>query len=296
RCLTTVPRYSEAGVPGLVALGDLLAASRRIEAGEERDEDIEMLFAPGASLGGARPKCSVHDVHGQLSIAKFPKSEDDYSRERWEAITAELARRSGIDTAVTSLENVRGKPVMISRRFDRRGPPGAVQSRIPYASAMTMTQNSDGSPGSYLEILDAIVTHGSQPRKDRLELYRRIIFSVLVSNTDDHMRNHGFLRDGAAGWRLSPAFDINPTSQDDKMRVLTTHIDYDEGTCSMDLVLSVADEFDLSQKEAKSMAAEVARTVRTWRDVAWLFQAPEREITRIASAFEHEDLKTALRF
>lgn len=284
------------GVPGLIALEALLDATRRIETGEESDEDIELLFAPGASLGGARPKCSLHDVNGNLSIAKFPKPDDEYSKERWEAITAELARRAGIGMARTSMEIVRGKPVMLSQRYDRRIAPDGRQIRIPYMSAMTMTQNRDGEPGSYLEILDSIVENGSNPAHDRHELFRRILFTILVTNTDDHMRNHGFLRDGGAGWRLCPAFDINPNPDVGATRILTTRIDYDEATCSIDLALSVADEFGLSQKDAKAIAGEVARASSGWAEVARGYQAPEREITRMRSAFEHEDFRKSLGF
>lgn len=278
------------GVPGYVALQRLLTAARRIEAGEERDEDLDLIFAPGASLGGARPKCSVYDVKGKLSIAKFPKADDGYSKERWEEIAARLADRAGLTMAEHSLASIGGQPVYLSARFDRHG----AGARIPYMSAMTMTQNRDGVSGSYLEIVDAITRIGSQAAKDREELYRRLIFTVLVSNTDDHMRNHGFLWDGPAGWRLSPAFDINPTSQLEKPRILQTRIDFDDGTCDLDLVLSVASEFGLRAKRAREIVAEVAKATSTWREVAHQVGAPVREIDYLESAFEHDDLEKAL--
>ena len=278
------------GVPGYIALQRLLDAVGRFEAGEERDEDLDLIFAPGASLGGARPKCSVYDVQGKLSIAKFPKADDDYSKERWEEVAARLADRAGLTMADHSLANIGDQPVYLSARFDRR----AAGERIPYMSAMTMTQNRDGVSGSYLEIVDAITRTGSQATRDREELYRRLVFTVLVSNTDDHMRNHGFLWDGPTGWRLSPAFDINPTSQLEKPRVLQTRIDFDDGTCDIDLVLAVAPEFSLRTQHAREIVAEVARATATWREVAHQVGAPARELDYLESAFEHDDLEKAL--
>lgn len=280
----------QTGVPGYIALQGLLDAVGRFEAGEERDEDLDLIFAPGSSLGGARPKCSVHDVQDKLSIAKFPKADEDYSKERWEEIAARLADRAGLTMAEHSMASIEGQPVYLSARFDRR----STGARIPYMSAMTMTQNRDGVSGSYLEIVDAITRTGSQAVRDREELYRRLAFTVLVSNTDDHMRNHGFLWDGPAGWRLSPAFDINPTSQLEKPRVLQTRIDFDDGTCDIDLVLSVAPEFGLRAKRAREIVAEVAGATATWREVAHQVGSPARELDYLESAFEHEDLKRAL--
>ncbi|GAA6160179.1 HipA domain-containing protein [Ruegeria sp. HU-ET01832] len=279
------------GVPGHIALGDLLDVTRRIEAGEETDEDIQMIFAPGASLGGARPKCSVHDVNGHLSIAKFPKQDDEYSVERWEAIAATLARQAGINMASHSLENVNSVPVFLSHRYDRNED----GQRVPYTSAMSMTQHQDGDHGSYLEIVDAITTHGSNAREDRAELFRRLIFTILVSNVDDHLRNHGFLWDGQGGWHLSPAFDINPTSPLEKPRVLQTNIDFDEGTCDINLALSVAEEFGLSTKDARQITSEVGQAVSAWQVVAHQHNTPAREIEFLSGAFEHDDLEQARR-
>lgn len=277
------------GVPGHIALGDLLAITRRIEAGEETDEDIQMIFAPGASLGGARPKCSVHDVNGRLSITKFPKQDDEYSVERWEAIAATLAQQAGINMASHSLENINNVPVFLSHRYDR----DADGQRVPYTSAMSITQHQDGDHGSYLEIVDAISTHGSNAREDRVELFRRLVFTILVSNVDDHLRNHGFLWDGQGGWRLSPAFDINPTSPLEKARVLQTNINFDEGTCDISLALSVAEEFSLSNKDAKKIVSEVGGVISKWQAVAHQHNAPAREIEYLSGAFEHADLEQA---
>jgi len=279
----------EVGVPGTVALGKLLGASERILRGEESDEDLLLIFAPGSSLGGARPKASVIDQHGCLSIAKFPKETDEYSLERWEAIVLDLAAASGIRVAQHELHENDGRPIFLSRRFDRDG-----TERIPFLSAMSMTEHRDGERGSYLEMVDALTMYGANATVDRVELFKRIAFSILVSNTDDHLRNHGFLWLGQRGWTLSPAYDINPTPQDVKPRILATNIDFDDGACSVELLRSVAEEFTLKLDEADTMIREVADVTNTWRDAARRRGAREAEIQRMESAFVHGDLATAL--
>lgn len=183
-----------AGVPALIELGRLLQITERILRDEETDEDLQLIFAPGSSLGGARPKASVIDQHGHLSIAKFPKETDDYSMETWEEVALQLAEQAGIVTPLHELIDVAGKKVMLSRRFDRDG---AV--RIPFLSAMAMTGAKEGERGSYPEIVDALAEHGAQGKTDAHALYRRVAFNVLISNVDDHLRNHGFLWLGKAG-------------------------------------------------------------------------------------------------
>jgi len=279
----------EVGVPGTVALGKLLKASERILREEESDEDLLLIFAPGSSLGGARPKASVIDQHDRLSIAKFPKETDEYSIERWEAIALDLAEAAGIRTASHSLIENEGCPIFISQRFDREG-----SDRIPFLSAMSMTEHKDGDRGSYLEIVDALTQHGANATADRSELYKRIAFSILVSNTDDHLRNHGFLWLGQTGWTLSPAYDINPTPQDIKPRILSTNIDFDDGTCSVELLRSVAEEFSLKQKDADEIIRGIAKVTESWRSAARKRGAKEPEIKRMEGAFEHEDLRSAL--
>jgi serine/threonine-protein kinase HipA len=278
-----------AGVPALVELGRLLQSTERILRDEETDEDLQLIFAPGSSLGGARPKASVIDQHGRLSIAKFPKETDDYSMETWEEIALRLAARAGIATPRHALVEVAGKAVMLSQRFDREG-----ALRIPFLSAMAMTGSKDGERGSYPEIVDALAQHGAQAKADAQELYRRVAFNVLISNVDDHLRNHGFLWLGKAGWSLSPAYDLNPVPTDVKARVLTTNIDLDEGTCSVDLLEAAAEYFSLGLPAARAVIKEVAMATATWRDVAKEAGAKVAEIGRMASAFEHDDLKRAL--
>lgn len=276
------------GIPSTVALGDLLQAAQRIERGEETDEDLMLIFAPGSSLGGARPKASVYDRHGNLSIAKFPKERDEYSMERWEAIVMDMARDAGIEVAEHQLVQAAGHTVFMSRRFDRIHSDGEDDQRIPFMSAMAVTEHNDGDDTcSYLEILEAINERGSQPQRDRAELFRRIAFTILISNTDDHFRNHGFLWSGKKGWRLSPAYDLNPTPN--SPRILSTRIDYDDATASIGLLLSVA-EFFVSLKEAERIINECRGIVSQWKSYAYKRGAPDSEIKKIQSAFQHEEM------
>jgi serine/threonine-protein kinase HipA len=277
-----------AGVPSLIELGRLLQITERILRDEETDEDLQLIFAPGSSLGGARPKASVVDQHGHLAIAKFPKETDDYSIETWEEIALRLADRAGIATPDHELIEVANKPVLLSRRFDRRE-----KVRIPFLSAMSITGAADGERGSYPELVDALTRHGANAKADAAALYRRMVFNVLVSNVDDHLRNHGFLWLSKNGWSLSPAYDLNPTPTDVKARILTTNIDLDEGTCSIGLVESVADLFGIALPVARDIIREVGAAVADWRTVAAAVGARASEINRMASAFEHDDLKKA---
>lgn len=281
---------TDQGVPGLIELGRLLSVTERILRDEETDEDLQMIFAPGSSLGGARPKASVTDQHGRLAIAKFPKEDDDYSIELWESVALRLAEKAGIRTSEHELIRVAGKPVLLSRRFDR-----VDGARVPFLSAMSMMGLKDGEKGSYPELVDMLAEHGAQARQDARELYRRMVFNVLVSNVDDHLRNHGFLWSGGGGWTLSPAYDLNPTPTDVKARILTTNIDMDEGTCDLALTESVCGYFSLSLLDAREIIREVAAATRTWADCADAAGARPAEVRRVASAFEHADLERALR-
>ncbi|MCB9398553.1 MAG: HipA domain-containing protein [Acidobacteria bacterium] len=167
------------------------------------------------------------------------------------------------------------------------------ETRIPFLSAMSMLRAKDGEAHSYLEIGDALKQHGATPDADLAELWRRIVFSILVSNVDDHLRNHGFVYEREKGWRLSPAYDINPTPVDVKPRVLTTTIDLYDGSASLDLAISVARDFRLSSAQAKTIVQDVANGLSQWREVAPQFHLSKREVDRMASAFEHDDLKKA---
>lgn len=281
---------TDAGVPGLIELGRLLAVTERILRDEETDEDLQLIFAPGSSLGGARPKASVIDQHGNLAIAKFSKETDDYRIELWETVAMQLAKAAGIVVPVTELLQVADKPVLLSRRFDRDG-----AQRIPFLSALSMMGLKDGERGSYPELVDALTQFGARASDDAAELFRRMVLNILISNVDDHLRNHGFLWRDKAGWTLSPVYDLNPVPTDVKPRILTTNIDLDEATCDIDLALSVAGYFGLTAKEAKAIIAQVGVAVSTWRDVARRNGAKAAEIERMASAFEHDDLQRAQR-
>lgn len=282
--------YSARKIPPLLELPRLLSAADHVADDSEDDEDLRLLLAPGSSLGGARPKASVRDRDGQLTIAKFPNRSDETNVVGWEAVALSLARKSGIDAPEWRLETVADRPVLLLRRFDREG-----SVRLPYLSAMSMLGARDNETRSYLEFVDALRQHGAAPKQDMASLWRRIVFSVLISNTDDHLRNHGFLWTGGAGWRLAPAYDLNPVPLDVKPRVLSTAITLDDPTASLDLAFEVGEYFGLKTAEARQIAREVGRSVRAWRKEASKLGLAAAEIDRMASAFEHDDLAAAER-
>ncbi len=278
-----------ARIPPLVELPRLLSAAERVAEDSESDEDLRLLLAPGSSLGGARPKASVRDRDGHLAIAKFPHPRDEVNTVSWEATALTLAGRAGIPVPEWRMEEVSGRPVLILRRFDR-----AADRRIPFLSAMSMLDARDNEARSYLEFVDALRQCGARAGDDMRLLWRRIVFNILISNTDDHLRNHGFLYDGPDGWQLAPAYDLNPVPADVKPRVLATAIDIEDGTASLNLAMEVAGYFDLSPDEARAIARETGQAVAAWRDEAARAGLAPAEIDRMASAFEHEDLQAAL--
>jgi serine/threonine-protein kinase HipA len=272
------------GVPALIGLTRLLRSSERIECEEGDDEDLAALLKGGSSLGGARPKAHVIDDGDRPAIAKFPRSEsDEWDVIRWEAVASELARRAGIEVPAAHLIDVNGRAVLIVDRFDRQG-----ARRIPYVSAMTMLEAADRDRGSYLEIADAIETRSPAAGNDLTELWRRIAFSILISNTDDHLRNHGFLRRSTAGWSLSPAFDLNPNPETGP-RHLSTAIDFDETEARIETLLSVRREFRLGERDAFRVLKEVGEATATWRDVAASAGFDRPAIEAMSPAFEHEE-------
>jgi serine/threonine-protein kinase HipA len=276
-------------VPRSIDLSRLVAMAERLVLGEDAEDDLHTVLALGGCLGGARPKVSMIDRSGFLSIAKLPKPGDPYNVERWEAVALRLARMAGISVADHQLLDVGGRSVLLSRRFDRDG-----ASRIPFLSGLSLVGQKDGERGSYPELVDGLFRHGAHASRDAAELYRRMAFNVLISNVDDHLRNHGFLRLGSNGWELSPAFDFNPTPADLKDHILSTNIDLNAGPCNLDLVLSVAEFFDLSSAAARGIVKTVAEAARSWREVAVSLGAKAPEIRRMESAFEHERLTRAL--
>jgi serine/threonine-protein kinase HipA len=275
-------------VPPLVELPALLVASDRIAADEEDDDDLRLLLAPGSSLGGARPKASVRDHDNRLLIAKFPHPGDETNQPAWEAVALRLASSARINASVGRLETVAARSVLLLGRFDRVG-----TRRIPFLSTMSLLGASDNEPHSYLEIADALRQCSAAPREDLLELWRRIVFSILISNVDDHLRNHGLLWEGLAGWRLSPAYDLNPTPTDIRPRVLSLAVDDHDQTASLELAFQVAEYFGIADKTAHRIANEVGQAVASWRSEARRLGIRGTEIDRMASAFEHADLRQA---
>ncbi|MES1197356.1 MAG: type II toxin-antitoxin system HipA family toxin [Pseudomonadota bacterium] len=277
-------------VPPVIELKNLLSATDRIEKGKPRKTDIALVLAPGASLGGARPKATVRDRDARLWLAKFPWANDDWPVIQWEWALLLMAEKAGVAVPKFRVEPIGAKTVLMIARFDRR----ADQSRLPYMSAFTALDAKDHQEDrSYLELVDALRQLGDTPREDLNQLWRRMVFNLLVSNVDDHVRNHGFLR-GGDGWRLSPAFDMNPSPADVKGRIHVMAFNEDEHSSSLDVCMSVADYFALKKGEAAAIAAEVATVVATWRDVAKQCKLSKFDVERMESAFEHDDLRDAL--
>jgi serine/threonine-protein kinase HipA len=276
-------------IPPLLELPKLLSAAEHVMEETDTEEDLRLLFAPGSSLGGARPKASVREKDGHLAIAKFPRKDDEINTVVWEAVALALAHKAGIPVPAPRVETIANKPVLLLRRFDRDG-----KRRIPFLSAMSMLGAKDNETHSYLEIVDALRQHGAAPKADMEALWRRVVFNILISNTDDHLRNHGFLYEGSDGWRLSPAYDLNPVPTDIKPRILTTAINEDDGTASLALAMSVAKYFELDAANARETAKQVGKAVSKWRGEAARHGITKNEIDRMASAFEHEDMKEAL--
>lgn len=271
------------GIPPLLDLGLLVEASERIIARKELDRDIQDLVTPGSSLGGARPKASILDANGELLIAKFPSPHDDWDVVLWEYLSLKMAEQAGIPIPDARLKKVGGKNVLLLGRFDRQE-----GERIPFLSAMSMLGYNDGDHGSYLELVEILAEHGARTTEDQKGLWKRMVFNIMISNVDDHLRNHGFLYENTAGWRLSPLYDLEPTPEHKKARILHTRIDLYDGTASLDLAFSVAEEFGLSLKQARQAAKDVALATRNWRKDAARLGARKDEIESMESAFEHE--------
>jgi serine/threonine-protein kinase HipA len=265
-------------VPPLVELPRLLSATDHVLEDSETSADLRLL-----------PKASVLDRDGTLLIAKFPAKSDAYDVVRWEGVALALASRAGIEVPEWRLEAVLDRTVLLVRRFDREG-----EVRVPFLSAMSMLSASDRETRSYLEIAEALQQHGARTRADLHNLWRRIVFTILISNTDDHLRNHGFLYVGAQGWKLSPAYDLNPVPGHVNERLLSTAIGMDDDrSASLDLALEVAPDFGLKAADARQVVHEVAGVVAGWRKEAERLGLPASEIEGMESAFEHRDLEQA---
>ena len=245
-----------------------------------------MLIAPGGSLGGARPKASVLDEEGRLWIAKFPSRKDEDDVGAWEGVTHALAERAGVTTPSATMRQFASEHrCYLSRRFDRT-PSGA---RLHFASAMTLLERDDGDGAdegaSYLELAELLIRRGAQTGADLEQLWRRIVFSVCVSNTDDHLRNHGFMLD-REGWLLSPAYDVNPNPYG---RGLKLNISESDNAQDLELTLDVAPFFRLGTARAREIQGEVLAATRTWRDVASAFGLSRPAQDRMRAAFRIPD-------
>lgn len=267
-------------IPPLIDLPKLLSAAEHVAADTDTGEDLRLLLAPGSSLGGARPKASVRDRDGHLCIAKFPHKDDEINNVLWEAVALTLAEKAQIEVPKWRVETVLDRQVLVLRRFDRDK-----NARIPFLSAMSMLGAKDNETRSYLEIVDALRRYGAEPKEDMRALWRRIVFNIMIANTDDHLRNHAFLYNGPNGWRLSPAYDINPMPTDIKPRILSTAITEDDGTGDIELALQVAPYFGLNEKDSRSIIGEVKTATASWRKVAAKLGLSAREIDRMKSAF-----------
>lgn len=250
-------------VPPLISLPALLNAAMAIQANTESAEDLRLLLNEGSPLGGARPKSAAIDSEGSLLIAKFPKPDDDYSIPHGEILALELAAKAGINAAKGTLQMVGSLPVALIQRFDR-----VREERIPFLSAMSILGLQDGDNATYTDIAECIRMYSISPINDLHELWRRVVFGVMINNLDDHLRNHGFLYMGNNQWRLSPAYDLNPMPMYKKARELTTWISEEGPDADLELAYRAAPYFALKPDTAKSIVAEVALAVKYWRELA----------------------------
>lgn len=275
------------GVPRLIALPRLLGLTDRLVAHETLDRDLHDLVAAGGSLGGARPKAAVVLDAGVLAIAKLPRrGSDEWDVMGWEKVALDLARAAQIDVPLSRLVRVLGRNVLVTERFDRVG-----ARRVAFISALTMLEARDGSPRSYLEVADVLQTQSPAPGRDLEQLFRRVVFSILVSNTDDHLRNHGFLRE-TTGWTLSPAYDLNPNPE--APGTLSTTIDTDgDPTASIDTCVQTAPMYRLTPARAIEIVDDVERATSTWRVVATRADIAPRELDLMVGAFDTGERTTA---
>ncbi len=279
----------DAGVPVLMDLPVLLDIAARVERDAAGYDDLQRLLRAGSSLGGARPKAHVVDTAGRVAIAKFPSpGSDSWNVMAWEKVALDLARDAGITVPSSDLIRVGDRHVLVVARFDRHG-----RARIGYSSAMTMLEATERDQRSYLEIAEVIEERSTATTADLRQLWRRMAFSILISNTDDHLRNHGFLHDRAESWTLSPAFDLNPNPHPGP-KYLSTAIDFTDTRASVDSLMRVADYFRLDTSDALDVLAEVTRAVARWRVVATSHGLLHRDLDAMEPAFEHAESERAL--
>ncbi|HWY38927.1 MAG TPA: HipA domain-containing protein, partial [Bacteroidia bacterium] len=272
--------------PPWASLRELEQASRKFEEDNPADKDylkwINLLIAPGSSLGGARPKASVLDPKGHPWIAKFPSVKDEKNVGAWEMVVNQLARKAGLDVAEAEIKQFGNKyHTFLSKRFDRN----AKGKRLHFASAMTLLGYTDGAGSdsgvSYLELAEFIMKHGSDVNIDLEELWRRIVFFICVKNTDDHLRNHGFLLSNK-GWKLSPAYDINPNEYGTGLGL---NISEKDNSLDLDLALNVAEYFRVDEKKAKTIMNKIQKAVSNWSEAARNIGISKIEQDRLSGAF-----------
>jgi len=273
--------------PPWTSLRELEQASKIIEEDKIHDKEylkwISLLIAPGSSLGGARPKASVLDSKNHLWIAKFPSIKDTKNTGAWEMIANKLAGKAGIHVPESQLKQFNSDyHTFITKRFDRTDN----GERVHFASAITLLGYTDGTGSetgvSYLEIAEFLIRHGADAKADLEELWKRIVFSICVNNTDDHLRNHGFLLT-ESGWKLSPAYDLNPNEYGTG---LSLNISEKDNALDLDLALSVAEYFRVEKKKAESIIKKVKNAVSMWRDVAKHNGVSKSEQDKMSKAFE----------
>ena len=243
---------------------------------------LQQLLAPGSSLGGARPKATVQATDGSLWIAKFPSKHDEYNTGAWEKVVHDLAGKCGLNIPESKLETFSSTgSTFLVKRFDREG-----TRRIHFASAMTLLGKTDGASAvdgtSYLDMANFIRGYGAEPKADLLELWKRIVFNMAVSNTDDHLRNHGFILT-QYGWRLSPLYDVNPVPVGDALS-----LNVSENDCTIDygLAVEVAPYFGIQQKEAEDIVQRISETVqKNWVSLAEGYHLSRGSIEYMRPAF-----------
>jgi serine/threonine-protein kinase HipA len=276
----------EYSAPSWTSLRKLEHVSSQLEDDSNIDHPkyeqwLKMLLAPGSSLGGARPKASVLDSNEHLWIAKFPSRNDSVDIGLWEGIVNQMAKKTGILVAESKVQTFSSKHhTFLSKRFDREQ-----HRRIHFASAMTLLEREDGddytSGVSYLELVEFIEQNGAQPKQDLAELWKRILFSVCISNTDDHLRNHGFLL-SEKGWKLSPAYDLNPNPEGEGLRLNISEAD---NSLDLDLVKGVAPYFHLSNIESETILQKVLSVVQNWRSIATAYGASITQQNEMSRSF-----------
>ena len=278
---------SNMAAPPWTSLRALEQASRKFEEVNTDDAEylkwINLLLAPGSSLGGARPKASVTDTNNHLWIAKFPSIKDTKDVAGWEMVANILARDAGLNIADGAIRKFNNNyHTFLTKRFDRNNKGG----RIHFASAMTMLGHTDGAGAdtgvSYLELVEFLARYGTRVNADLEELWRRIVFSICIKNTDDHLRNHGFLLTDT-GWKLSPAYDINPNEFG---AGLALNISETDNALEIDLALSVANYFRINKNRTLQIVETIKRSISRWRTVAKETGLSKSEQDRMAEAFE----------